>query len=120
MQPLEITERVKTTYRNYIKTSFPVADDALREHLHSLIDQENLLWRGPFLSLQRPYLLSEKILAELQRELQLATPLLAAGGYVNEHGERHPPFGEWQLFTHQERAVRQILAGENTLVASGT
>src|SRR5437763_1163473 len=23
--------------------------------MHALIDQENLLWRGPYLSLQRPY-----------------------------------------------------------------
>lgn len=38
MQPLEIVERVKTTYKSYIKTAFPVISDNLREQMHGQID----------------------------------------------------------------------------------
>ncbi len=119
MQPLDIVERVKANYKSYIKTAFPIIDVNLREQAHAHIDEENLLWRGPYLSLQRPYELSEKTLAE-SSELKLHSDLLTAGEYTDEHGTRHPPFGEWRLYTHQQRAVEQILAGENTIISSGT
>jgi len=50
MQPIDIVERVKTTYKNYIKTAFPVIDEGLRAQMRARIDQANLLWRGPYLS----------------------------------------------------------------------
>jgi ATP-dependent helicase YprA (DUF1998 family) len=120
MQPIDIVERVKTTYRNYIKTAFPVIDGGLRGQMHERIDQANLLWRGPYLSLQRPYRLAEQSLDAQGTALGLHRKLLEAGEYVDEKGERHPPFGEWTLFTHQQQAVEHILAGRNTIVASGT
>jgi ATP-dependent helicase YprA (DUF1998 family)/recombinational DNA repair protein RecR len=120
MQPIDIVERVKTNYRNYIKTAFPVIDGGLRVQMHERIDQANLLWRGPYLSLQRPYRLAEQRLGAQAAQLGLHRSLLSAGEYVDEKGERHPPFGEWALFSHQQQAVEQILAGRNTIVASGT
>jgi ATP-dependent helicase YprA (DUF1998 family) len=120
MQPIEIVEQIKTTYKSYIKTAFPVSDDALREKLHRRMDESDLLWRGPYLSLQRPYRRLDVTFAELREELGLNDRLLAAGEYRDEKGERQPPFGEWRLFTHQDRAVRQIVSGTNTIVSSGT
>ncbi|NWF81294.1 MAG: DEAD/DEAH box helicase [Chloroflexi bacterium] len=120
MHPIDIVERVKTNYRNYIKTAFPVIDGGLRGQMHERIDQANLLWRGPYLSLQRPYRLAEQRLGSQAARLGLQRSLLSAGEYVDEKGERHPPFGEWTLFSHQQQAVEQILAGRNTIVASGT
>jgi len=64
MQPIDIVERVKATYKSYIKTAFPIIDDDLRMQMYDLIEQANLLWRGPYLSLQRPYEFAEKKLAE--------------------------------------------------------
>jgi len=46
--------------------------------------------------------------------------LLRAGEYVDDKGDRHPAFGEWQLFSHQRVAIDRILAGSNTIVSSGT
>jgi hypothetical protein len=63
MQPIDIVEPVKTTYKNYIKTSFPVLNDGLRQQMHAQIEQANLLWQGPFLSLQCPYKRAEQTLA---------------------------------------------------------
>lgn len=120
MQPIEIVERVKASYKNYIKTAFPFADQSLQAQMGELIEQADLLWRGPYLSLQRPYTRSEKTLAEQKDKLGLHPKLLLRGGYVDETGTRHPCFGEWQLYTHQQQAIENILAGQNTIICSGT
>jgi ATP-dependent helicase YprA (DUF1998 family) len=120
VQPIDIVERVKSSYRSYIKTAFPVIDDDLRAQMHARIDEANLLWRGPYLSLQRPYELASLNLAEQQQRLSLHPDLLTAGEYIDDRGERHHPFGEWTLYTHQQTAIEQILAGKNTIVSSGT
>src|SRR5687767_9852248 len=116
MQPLDIVERVKANYKGYIKTAFPIIDDSLRKQAHAHMDEANLLWHGPYLSLQRPYELSDQTLTVLL-ELELHSNLLAAGEYTDERGIRHPPFGEWRLYTHQQRALGQIVEGKNTIIS---
>jgi ATP-dependent helicase YprA (DUF1998 family) len=120
MQPIDIVERVKTTYKNYIKTAFPVIDDDLRTQMHARIEQANLLWRGPYLSLQRPYEYAAQTLDEQRQPRNLHPALLSAGAYVDDRGDQHPPFGKWRLYSHQQEAIEQILAGMNTIVSSGT
>jgi hypothetical protein len=73
MQPIEIVERVKSTYKNYIKTAFPVVDPGLRGQMHERIDQANLLWQGPFLSLQRPYAVAPQALGAQQQAPRAAS-----------------------------------------------
>src|SRR5438876_3500301 len=99
MQPIDIVERVKTTYKNYIKTAFPIIDEGLRTQMHAGIDQAKLLCRGPYLSLQRPYALAAHTVAEEQGRLGLHPKLLSAAEQVDEKGEHQPPFGEWRLYT---------------------
>src|SRR5690606_31879255 len=105
MQPIDIVERVKASYKRYIKTAFPIVDEGLREQVHDRIDQANLLWRGPFLSLQRPYARATQTLAEQQAALGPHGDLLRSGEHVDEKGDRHAPFGEWTLYTHQQESV---------------
>ncbi len=119
MQPIDIVERVKSTYKSYIKTAFPVVDDDLRQQMHAHIEGVNLLWRGPYLSLQRPYEMSDQTLAAQAAALNLHPRLLTAGEFRDERGVRHAPFGEWRLYT-QQQSVAQILAGHNTIVSSGS
>jgi len=120
LQPIEIVEKVKANYKNYIKTAFPVIDDNLRSQMYASIDQANLLWRGPYLSLQRPYKTADKTLSELKDDLGLHPKLLSSGKYVDDKGERNLPFGQWRLFTHQYEALEHILSGCNTIISSGT
>ena len=120
MQPIDIVEQVKATYKNYIKTAFPIVDPPLRAQVFEKIDGANLLWRGPYLSLQRPYFRTNETISDLASALGLKDRLLSTGGYVDDKGDRHPPFGEWQLFSHQRIAIERILAGANTIVSSGT
>ena len=115
MQPLEVVDRVKATYKTYIKTAFPILNDGLRQQMHALIDQENLLWRGPYLSLQRPYQRVSQTLAQQRQTLDLHPGLLTAGASTDDKG-----FGQWQLYTHQQAALESILSGQNTIISSGT
>jgi len=120
LQPIDIVERVKATYNSYIKTAFPLIDPALRAQVLEKVDGASLLWRGPYLSLQRPYVRTGETIAEAAAVLALRERLLTAGEYVDSKGERHAPFGEWQLFAHQRNAIERILAGSNTIISSGT
>jgi len=120
MQPIDIVEHVKATYKNYIKTAFPMVDPVLRAQVFEKIEDANLLWRGPYLSLQRPYFRTSETISDLASAFGLKDRLLRAGEYVDDKGDRHPAFGEWQLFSHQRVAIDRILAGSNTIVSSGT
>ncbi len=145
LRPISIAEHVKQGYRSYMKTTFPVADEKLRGQIHEFLNEEGLLWRGPYLSLQRPYERTAMTLAEQKDALGLHEKLLSAGtgrvgagaaastagedvashGHLGgarstTAGSNAVPFGQWRLFTHQQTALEQILAGENTIVSSGT
>ncbi|MCZ2155718.1 MAG: DEAD/DEAH box helicase [Bryobacterales bacterium] len=120
MQPIDIVEQVKSTYKNYIKTAFPIVDVALRAQVAEKVEEASLLWRGPYLSLQRPYVRTNESVEDLASKLKLRDRLLRAGEYVDDKGERHAPFGEWLLFEHQRVAIERILSGANTIISSGT
>ncbi|MBU1701759.1 MAG: DEAD/DEAH box helicase [Candidatus Eisenbacteria bacterium] len=117
-QPITVVERMKSEYKSYIKTTFPVADAELRKQIHSLLDQEELLWRGPYLSLQRPYLVESKNLAEQREALGLHPALLRAD--EAQGASSRVAFGSWKLFRHQQKAIEQILKSHNTIISSGT
>src|ERR1700724_1040663 len=90
MQPIDIVERVKATYKNYIKTAFPIIDPALRGKVFEKIDDANLLWRGPYLSLQRPYFRTAETVSDLSRAFGLKDRSLDAGGTVPDKGVGPP------------------------------
>ncbi len=55
MQPFLTAEHVKDAYRRYVQTSFPIRWAELRARFERLIEEENLLWQDPFVSLSRPF-----------------------------------------------------------------
>jgi ATP-dependent helicase YprA (DUF1998 family) len=120
MQPIEVAERVKAGYKSYIRTAFPVIDGSLRAQIHSCIETTSLLWRGPYLSLQRAYGIAGETLAARRTVLGLHQGLLAAGGHRVGSAALQIPFAEWRLYSHQMEAVENLLAGKNTIISSGT
>ena len=48
MQPIDIVERVKTTYKNYIKTAFPIIDDAALITAPATFASPALLYGSPW------------------------------------------------------------------------
>ncbi len=120
MQPIEVVHRVQEEYKRYIRTAFPIASAELRAQVHARVEEEGLLWRGPFLALQRPFERETAALRDIADILGLHPKVLQAGRFTDERGRESPPFGDWQLFAHQKNAIASILQGNNALVSSGT
>jgi hypothetical protein len=67
MQPLALVQNVCAEYQRYIETTFPILDEGLHRQINEKINDENLLWKGPYVSLSRPFTKGAGI-AELVRE----------------------------------------------------
>jgi ATP-dependent helicase YprA (DUF1998 family) len=106
MQPLALAQKVRAEYRRYIETTFPVLDEGLRGQIDEKIRHEHLLWKGPYISLSRPFTMGAT-----------ATQLVADGTLAATTGGI---FSGWTLYDHQERAARRIASGKPTIVASST
>lgn len=107
MDPLELADRLREDYRRFTWTTYPIADPLLRERLERMVDEDLLLWHGPFLSVQPRFQL-DATLAELGYCIGLPTPVCEAFLRIE------------RLFAHQATAITRIHAGLNTLVATGT
>ncbi|GAA1966291.1 DEAD/DEAH box helicase [Catenulispora subtropica] len=107
MNPLELAERLRADYRRFTWTTYPVADQSLRGQLERLVEQDALLWRGPFLSVQPRFELDGS-LKELADKAGLPAEIARAFPQVE------------RLFVHQAQAIERIARGESTLVATGT
>ena len=46
--PLTASDELKKLYKSFILSSFPVKNLSLRSKLEDAIDNEKLLWNGPF------------------------------------------------------------------------
>ena len=106
MQPLALAQDICADYRRYIETTFPILDDSLRRQIDEKITSEYLLWKGPYVSLSRPFARSASV-TDLARE----GVLLPATASI---------FPGWTLYDHQEQAVRRLVNGQQTIVASST
>ncbi len=106
MQPLALAQHICADYRRYIETTFPILDDALRLQIDEKISSEYLLWKGPYVSLSQPFTMGASV-ADLARE-SILLPTTAS------------IFRGWTLYDHQERAIRRLASGQQTIVASST
>jgi ATP-dependent helicase YprA (DUF1998 family) len=106
MQPLALAQNVCAEYRRYIETTFPILDEALRQQINEKINNESLLWKGPYVSLSQPFARGITV-ADLARE-ELLSPQAAR------------IFAGWTLYDHQEQATRRLADGQHTIVASST
>jgi len=104
--PLEMSDELKRMYKNFILSSFPIADVSLKKRLENVIDNEKLLWNGPFISIASKY---------------------KKGGDAKEilqHNNFHPLIVQSlqldKLYRHQEEAIKSILQNKHTIISTGT
>ena len=93
----ELVERLQQDYRRFTWTTYPIADAGLRLALEALVDEQALLWRGPYLSVQPRFAVGES-LDDLARRLGMPPEVVAA----------FPVAG--RLFCHQVAAIERIWA----------
>jgi ATP-dependent helicase YprA (DUF1998 family) len=107
VNPFTLAQRVQDDYERFTWTAYPVADRALRERLAKLVDDEALLWRGPYITAQRP-----------PRTAGTLAELVDSEGMPSEVLDGFPRIKT--LFDHQQRAARRLWHGAHTLVATST
>jgi len=107
MQPFILAEKVKEEYAKYIRTSFPFLNPDLREAFIRQIEEGNLLWKGPYVTLSRNFK-AGPTLHELVNEGELDARIADI-------------FSDFKnVFKHQERTTRRVKEGKNTIVATST
>ncbi|MGH9154460.1 MAG: hypothetical protein ACRD1K_01065 [Acidimicrobiales bacterium] len=73
-----LAERLRADYRPVHLDDLPVADRGLRADLDRLVDEQALLWRGPFLSVQPRIAIGESR-GDLVARLDMPTEVAALG-----------------------------------------
>ena len=102
MNPLRIAEQLRTDYLQLLTTNFAPRQERLKRDFRAAVEREGFLTREPFVSLALPYQ-GAPALTELLPETRQRFGAIAETPYA-----------------HQGEAVRRILAGLPTVVATGT
>jgi len=105
--PLEVVRDVKGDYKTFVLSSFPFSDEKAKDQFLQFIEEEELLWTGPYLSLARQYELGEKTVADFCGSVGIS-PEIATILPIT------------RFFAHQEKGIQQIYSGKNTIVSTGT
>lgn len=111
LNPIKTSRLIKTSYVNYLKTLFPINDPEIEKRFHEMLEDENKLFKGPYLESTPPYVTGKNI-KELQ-DGNLLSPLF------DILDSKYLPANR-PLYLHQEKAIRKIVNGRNLIVATGT
>lgn len=110
LNPVLYTERVVSSFLRYQLTRYPFADERLYGQMRALLSLETArrtpLLQGPYISLSRTFRQGTSVAR------------LVADGLLHPLMESLIPHPH--VYGHQESAMRGILAGRTTLVATGT
>lgn len=114
--PVQASEEIKTSYIDYITTSFDIADKEYAELFRKELESEGMAAKGPYLDIGGSYVTGRTL-----RELMDA-------GEASRLFEELEPIPEKErelklerpLYLHQENALRKANAGKNLVVTTGT
>jgi hypothetical protein len=115
MQPLTTLDRLKVTYRAYVDSFQFYRNPAIGRWVQERRDAGKLSWRDPFVTIAKPFAPGTS-LADLVDEGLLHEGCLDVFTRMAGNPESKPI----EPYKHQEQAVRQLLAGHNTVVSTGT
>ncbi len=112
LHPLQTTELIRASYLRYLKTIYPFQDTDLREQFWQVLEQPDMVVKGPLLEASPPFQ-TGRCLAQLIAD-----------------GVLHPSFRDLDspalpmerlLYLHQDRAIEKVIKDErNLIVATGT
>ncbi|WP_236981468.1 MULTISPECIES: DEAD/DEAH box helicase [Mycobacterium] len=106
---------LRDTYTRYVDSFQFYKNPAIRDWVQQKRREGRLLYREPFLTLAKPFasgaslvtLVDEGVLDPVVLSVFSRTPGDASSGPISP-------------FVHQEQAIRQVMAGDNTAVTTGT
>ncbi|HBO34608.1 MAG TPA: hypothetical protein DD636_07720 [Anaerolineaceae bacterium] len=111
IHPLETTEKIRSTYINYLKTIKPFQDEELRKEFAQAIEAQDMLVKGPLLQIALPY------------KKDLSIHQLVDEGVLSPRFEQlcsNALQYDRPLYAHQVKAIRKAVSGRNLVVSTGT
>ena len=112
LNPVAYTENVVRSFLRYQLTAYPFADPGLNRQMRDLLSLDQTrrspLLKGPYVSLSRPFRDGSSVES------------LVAEGLLHPHLRERIPENITHLRSHQEQAIRAIVAGRTTLISTGT
>ena len=112
LNPVAYTENVVRSFLRYQLTAYPFTDPNLYAQMRELLSldetRQSPLFKGPFVSLSRPFRQGAPIDTLVSEKL------------FHPHLRQRIPNGITHLYSHQERAIRAMADGRTTLVSTGT
>ncbi len=109
--PIFASQAINDTYKNYIKSTFFIKDDALREAYYEELETFHFA-NGPFLEVVDAFEQSNSLKTLVEEGL--LSPLFS-DLLINDQDQYTR-----KLYTHQEDAIRKALADQNMVVTTGT
>lgn len=96
-------------YRNFLRSSYRLADPRLREQFEQHINETDVLVKGPYVTLAHDFEAGQPL-----KELHLRG--IGHKGVLRLNWS----FGEKPIYKHQERAFQKVESGSNCVVKTGT
>jgi hypothetical protein len=103
VRPAGVFGELTGTYRSFVESFSAYRNDAIAEWVSHRIDEGNLLWRDPYVTLRRTFA-AGKSLADL----------------AGIHHDVLGIFASFSPYSHQSDAIQRALSGRNVVVATGT
>ncbi|MGH7552669.1 MAG: DEAD/DEAH box helicase, partial [Longimicrobiales bacterium] len=96
-------------YRRFIRSTYRLADPALRAQFEQHVNEADVLIKGPYVTLARDFEVGATLAS-----------LVAEGLGPASLARLNWSFRDAPLWSHQERAFRAVQAGRNVVVTTGT
>lgn len=120
MHPLAVLEALKADYRRYVDSFQFYKNPAIQQWVEGKRREGRLLYREPFLTLAKPFAdggtLQDLVSGTAGQPGVLHPEVLSV--FSKKPGD--PSTGPIEPFAHQVQAIRQVAAGHNTTVTTGT
>lgn len=107
--PVKGSKHIRETYRRFLLSTFGMEDPVYSRQFKEALDEPGTIAAGPYISMSDPFK-KGKTLFELADEGIVAKT-------VTNIQKFHP---SRQLYTHQEKAIREAKEGRNLVVTTGT
>jgi hypothetical protein len=122
INPIKASEAIRESYLRYLTTTFGLREPNLSEQFQKLARESEGLFRGPMLEATPKYKRGRSLLDLItDRNSFLTSEFLNYAPGLDEKVARACLSLERELYLHQERALRQIIAkNRNTVIATGT
>ena len=115
LDPFEALDQIRDAYRMYVETFQRFKNPTIREWVGRKLAEGTLIFKGPYIELNRRYEAGDSFKQLIDEDLiHKNTP----NCFTAEPKDKTSPVVE--LHRHQSDAIRRILSGHNTVIATGT